>query len=138
MINEVVGADESWVGYYWGDKIESVGEDASPLITQEMVDDAADDEFNRVTLDNGTVLWFITEEQIGFVYADGIDNDGNGDIDEGIDLNVDDAAEIWYDGVDNDGDGHIDEFDERGSSWLDRFRKLQLQVIPYTTILFKS
>ena len=133
MIKEVDGANDSWVGYYWGDKIESIGEDASPLITQEMVDDAADDEFNRVTLDNGTVLWFITEEKIGFVYADGIDNDGDGDIDEGIDLYVDDASEIWYDGVDNDGDGHIDESDERGSSWLDRFGNT-ITGIPYTTV----
>jgi hypothetical protein len=98
-----------------------------------MVDDAADDEFNRVTLDNGTVLWFVTEEKIGFVYADGIDNDGDGDIDEGIDLYVDDASEIWYDGVDNDGDGHIDESDERGSSWLDRFGNT-ISGIPYTTV----
>ncbi|HIC37580.1 MAG TPA: hypothetical protein EYO80_07860, partial [Candidatus Marinimicrobia bacterium] len=135
MIKELKeeGADESWVGYYWGDKIESIGEDASPLITQEMVDDAADDEFNRYELDNGTVLWFVTEEKIGFVYADGIDNDGDGDIDEGIDLYVDDASEIWYDGVDNDGDGHIDESDERGSSWLDRFGNT-ITGIPYTTV----
>ena len=133
MIKEVDGANDSWVGYYWGDKIESIGEDASPLITQEMVDDAADDEFNRVTLDNGTVLWFVTEEKIGFVYADGIDNDGDGDIDEGIDLYVDDASEIWYDGGDNDGDGHIDESDERGSSWLDRFGNT-ITGIPYTTV----
>ena len=133
MIKEIDGADDSWVGYYWGDKIESIGEDASPLITQEMVDDAADDEFNRVTLENGTVLWFVTEEKIGFVYADGIDNDGDGDIDEGIDLYVDDASEIWYDGVDNDGDGHIDESDERGSSWLDRFGNT-IEGIPYTTV----
>ena len=135
MIKELKeeGADESWVGYYWGDKIESIGEDASPLITQEMVDDAADDEFNRYELDNGTVLWFVTEEKIGFVYADGIDNDGDGDIDEGIDLYVDDASEIWYDGVDNDGDGHIDESDERGSAWLDRFGNT-ITGIPYATV----
>ena len=135
MIKELKeeGADESWVGYYWGDKIESIGEDASPLITQEMVNAAADDEFNRYELDNGTVLWFITEEKIGFVYADGIDNDGDGDIDEGIDLYVDDASEIWYDGVDNDGDGHIDESDERGSAWLDRFGNT-ITGIPYATV----
>ncbi|MBT3216583.1 MAG: TonB-dependent receptor [Candidatus Marinimicrobia bacterium] len=122
MINEVDDADESWVGFLWGDKIATAGGEAgSPLITQEMVDKAASDAFNRFTLDNRITLWFVTADKIGKTYADGIDNNGDGAIDEGIDLGIDDESEAWYDGVDNDGDGEIDEADEIGSSWLDRF-----------------
>ena len=67
------------------------------------------------------VLWFVTEDRIGKIYADGIDNDGDGAIDEQIDIGIDDEEEAWVDGVDNDGDGLIDESDELGSAWLDRF-----------------
>jgi len=122
MIDHVDGADESWVGFYWGDGIASVGgEDGSPVITQEMINKAANDEFNRYTLESGKVLWFVTEEKLGYYYADGIDNDGNGYIDEQIDIGIDDAEEAWIDGIDNDGDGLVDESDELGSAWLDRF-----------------
>lgn len=121
MISQVEGADESWVGYYWGDHIEAYGEDGSPLITRDMIDAASSDEFNRYTLDNGNILWFVTEDKLGYVYADGIDNNGDGNIDEGIDRGVDDNSEAWVDGIDNDGDGFIDESDELGSAWLSRF-----------------
>ena len=122
MLGHVEGSDESWVGYYWGDYISEIGgEDGSPVITQAMVDEASLDPFNRYTLDNGMVLWFVTEDRIGKIYADGIDNDGDGAIDEQIDIGIDDEEEAWVDGVDNDGDGLIDERDELGSAWLDRF-----------------
>tara|TARA_Y100000590_G_scaffold87238_2_gene97812 strand:- start:5574 stop:9770 length:4197 start_codon:yes stop_codon:yes gene_type:complete len=124
MIYEVDGADESWVGNYWADNIaESTtgGELGSPVITQDMVDEASSDKFNRYTLPNGTVLWFVTSDRIGLAYKDGIDNNGDGEIDERIDIGIDDAAEVWFDGVDNDGDGFIDEQDEVGTSWLNRF-----------------
>ena len=115
MIAHVPGSDESWIGNYWGDMISaSGGEDASPTITAKMVEEASSDEFNRYTLENGTVLWFVTEDKIGNYYADGIDNDGDGYIDEQIDIGIDDEEEAWVDGVDNDGD-------ELGSAWLDRF-----------------
>ena len=58
---------------------------------------------------------------IGRAYADGLDNDGNGLIDTGIDEGIDEAKESWYDGFDNDGDGLVDERDETGSVWLGRF-----------------
>jgi len=44
----------------------------------------------------------------------------DGLIDEQIDEGIDDLAEVWYDGVDNDGDGEIDELDERGSGFTNR------------------
>ncbi|GIS73279.1 MAG: hypothetical protein CM1200mP10_28560 [Candidatus Neomarinimicrobiota bacterium] len=40
-------------------------------------------------------------------------------VDEGIDEGIDDLAEVWFDGIDNDGDGEIDELDELGTSWTD-------------------
>ena len=122
MIEHVDGADESWVGYYWGDYISANGgETGSPVITEEMVQEASSDQFNRYTLDNGMVLWYVTADKIGNYYADGIDNDGDGYVDEQIDIGIDDEEEAWVDGIDNDGDGHIDELDELGSAWLDRF-----------------
>ena len=122
MISEVSGSDQSWVGNYWGDFISpNGGEDASPTITAAMVEEASNDPFQRYTLDNGMVLWFVTEDKIGSYYADGIDNDGDGYVDEQIDIGIDDEEEAWVDGVDNDGDGYIDEVDELGSAWLDRF-----------------
>jgi len=126
MIEHVDGADESWVGKYWGDKISTNGESGSPKITQDMIDEASGTSFNRFTLDNGTVLWFVTQDRLGHFYADGIDNDGNGAIDERIDLGIDDQTEKWTDGIDNDGDGLIDEADEIGTSWLDRFESSAL------------
>ena len=125
MIDYVEGADESWVGYYWGDYIsESGGEDGSPTITQQMIDEASSDPFNRYTLPNGRILWYVTADKLGNIYADGIDNDGDGAIDEQIDIGIDDEEEAWVDGVDNDGDGLIDESDELGSAWLDRFESV--------------
>ena len=121
MIQHVKGADETWVGYYWGDYISADGEEGSPVVTQEMIDDASTDEFNRYTLDNGMTLWFVTQDKLGNSYADGIDNDSDGYIDEKIDIGIDDEEEAWVDGVDNDGDGLIDENDELGSAWLERF-----------------
>ncbi len=122
MIEHVDGADDSWVGYYWGDYISAAGgESGSPIITEAMVEEAAKDQFNRYTLDNGMVLWFVTADKIGNYYADGIDNDGDGYVDEQIDIGIDDEEEAWVDGIDNDGDGFIDEADELGSAWLDRF-----------------
>ena len=134
MINQVEDANETWIGNYWGDHIETYGEEGSPVITQDMIDDATSDEFNRFTLGNGTILWFVTADKLGHTYADGIDNDGDGGIDEGIDIGIDDRIETWYDGIDNDGDGLVDEADEIGNAWLDRFGS-NIEGIPYLTIM---
>ena len=122
MIPYIDGANESWVGLPMADGISlSGGESGSPIITQEMVDEASGDLFNRYTLSNGMVLWFVTDDKIGLYYADGIDNNGDGVVDESIDIGFDDDAEAFVDGIDNDGDGYIDENDELGTAWLDRF-----------------
>lgn len=114
-----------WTGLYYNDNIDELftagTEAGSPVITQEMVDAAADDPYNRYTLNNGTVLWGVTAEMLDRAYSDGLDNNGNGLIDEGIDTGIDDNTEIWYDAFDNDGDGEIDEKDEVGSRWISRF-----------------
>ena len=39
-----------------------------------------------VILDNGMILWYVTADKIGNYYADGIDNDGDGYVDEQIDI----------------------------------------------------
>ena len=115
------GALESWVGKYWGDGMAFTGEAGSPQVTQSMIDEALSDPFYRFTTNEGITLWYVTQDKIGWRYKDGIDNDGDGSIDDGIDYGIDDYAEKYFDGVDNDGDGLIDEGDERGSSWNNRF-----------------
>ncbi|MCH7763604.1 MAG: TonB-dependent receptor [Candidatus Marinimicrobia bacterium] len=127
--NGFIDENLSWVGLFYRDNIDEkfiAGTEAgSPVITQEMVDAAVNDSYNRYILDNGTILWGVTEDMIGRAYADGLDNNGDGRIDEGIDAGIDDLTEIWYDGFDNDGDGLVDEKDEIGSRWLSRFGSLK-------------
>ena len=120
MLNVIEGSDPNWVGKYWGDGMDFNGEPGSPIITQAMIDEASSDPFNRLTV-NGITLWYVTSDKLGWEYKDGIDNDGDGVIDDGIDYGIDDYGEIFFDGIDNDGDGLIDEGDERGSLWLNRF-----------------
>ena len=117
------GSDPSFVGRRFMDGIDGTfpdGETDSPIITEDMVATAASDPFHRYTLENGIVLWGVTDDKIGKKYTDGIDNDYDGMIDEGIDEGIDDLAEVWFDGVDNDGDGEIDELDEWGTTWTSR------------------
>ncbi|MDP6169671.1 MAG: TonB-dependent receptor [Candidatus Marinimicrobia bacterium] len=140
MIGHVEGSDESWIGHYWGDYISDTGgEDGSPIITQQMIDEASTDPFNRFTLPNGMVLWYVTSDKLGKIYADGVDNNGDGAIDELIDIGIDDEEEIWVDGIDNDGDGLIDESDELGSAWLDRFgRTTDTKYLEATTTIYTN
>ena len=125
MLGVWEGSEAYWVGRRFADNIDNEnfirdGEVGSPEISQEMIDMAASDPFHRYTLANGMILWFVTQEKLGKKYADGIDNNNDGLIDEKIDSGIDDDPERWYDGVDNDGDGEIDELDEIGMSWTDR------------------
>lgn len=83
------------------------GETDSPTITQAMIDQAAGDApyYRYQVPGTDIILYDVKAEDLGTIYADGIDNDGDGatdeDIDEGIDEMVDEARD---DGIDNDGD----------------------------------
>mgnify|MGYP000216928848 FL=1 len=119
------GTNNDWTGPRFGDGVDNPiftdAEKGSPIIDSAMVIEALQDPYGRYFLDNGLVLYGIDYEDIGRGYIDGIDNDGDGAIDEGIDRGIDEAGEIWFDGIDNDNDGEIDEYDEIGDQWLDRF-----------------
>lgn len=123
--NGWIDENPNWVGLRFGDGIDNRtpfpqdAETGSPLITSGMLE--GEIAGNGID-DNGNGLIDETSEHIGLAYADGIDNDGDGLIDEGIDSGIDndDRNEPWYDGIDNDGDGEIDEPDEVGDRWLRR------------------
>ncbi|MDX1530430.1 MAG: hypothetical protein R3362_02790, partial [Rhodothermales bacterium] len=75
------------------------------VVTQALVDAAAGDPYGRVQTPEGTILYAIGPEDLGRCYADGIDNDGDGAVDEGIDEGIDEMIdESRADGIDNDGD----------------------------------
>ncbi|NQU67812.1 MAG: hypothetical protein HQ510_07720 [Candidatus Marinimicrobia bacterium] len=82
----------------------------SPVITQEMVDEATNDPFHRYrvmqdTVWTGIILYDVGIEDLGKPYADGIDNDNDKATDEGIDEGIDEMIdESRDDGIDNDGD----------------------------------
>lgn len=120
----------SWSGNNWtgpkiGDGIDNPffydAEVGSPVVDSAMVAIAMNDPYGRYFLDNGIILYDLDYGDVGWAYIDGVDNDGDGEIDEGIDKGIDDNSEIWYDNIDNDGDGEIDETDEIGTAWLNRF-----------------
>jgi len=78
----------------------------SPLVSAEMVLAASLDPWNRYRVP-GTdiILYDVKEEDIGKPYADGLDNDGDGAVDEGIDEGIDEMIdESRDDFIDNDGD----------------------------------
>ncbi|MBA65772.1 MAG: hypothetical protein CMG55_08230 [Candidatus Marinimicrobia bacterium] len=78
----------------------------SPVITAEMVSIASNDAWHRYKVPGtNIILYDLGSEDIGKSYADGIDNDGDGAIDEGIDEGIDEMIdESRDDGIDNDGD----------------------------------
>jgi outer membrane receptor protein involved in Fe transport len=123
--NGFIDENDDWAGLMYSDNIDGMfpigTEEGSPTITEAMVAEAAGDPYNRYYLDNGIILWGVTEDMIGRYYADGMDNNGDGLIDNGIDEGIDENDESWYDGFDNDSDGLIDEKDEIGSRWINRF-----------------
>ena len=82
------------------------GDANSPVVTSEMIAEAASDSKRRYFVP-GTdiVLYSLGSEDLGKAYKDGIDNDGDGAIDEGIDEGIDEMIdESRDDGIDNDGD----------------------------------
>ena len=78
----------------------------SPLITEEIIDAAAADEWKRYAVPNSNIILYdVNTEDLGKPYADGIDNDGDGAIDEGIDEGIDEMIdESRDDFIDNDYD----------------------------------
>ncbi|MDZ7763003.1 MAG: hypothetical protein U5K00_01060 [Melioribacteraceae bacterium] len=102
----MVEADD--IGYAYKDNIDNNdnGEEGSPTITQAMIDQAAGDApYFRYRVNNKIILYNVVQSTLDMKYADGIDNDGNGivdeNIDEGIDVMIDEARD---DGIDNDYD----------------------------------
>lgn len=126
MLHVWENSDPSFVGRAYKDGIKTGhggAEPGSPVITEAMIDAASNDPIFHRYYVPGTdiILWNVTADMLGFEYADGIDNDFNGAIDDGIDSGIDDINEHWYDGIDNDNDGEIDEVDETGTRWINRF-----------------
>ncbi|MCI0707142.1 MAG: hypothetical protein L0Y80_06650 [Ignavibacteriae bacterium] len=81
------------------------GEGGSPTITQSMIDAAVGDPFLRYKVNAKVILYNVTPSTLGMKYADGVDNDNDGavdeNIDEGIDVLIDESRS---DGIDNDYD----------------------------------
>lgn len=118
-IVHIVGLDANDVGLAYKDGIDNdnsaveptpnyplLSEPGSPTVTQEMIDAAAGDMYGRYRVP-GTdiVLYSVGPEDLGLAYADGLDNDGDGAVDEGIDEGIDEMTdESRADGIDNDGD----------------------------------
>jgi hypothetical protein len=78
----------------------------SPLVDEEMITAASVDTWKRYKVP-GTeiILYDVGEEDLGKPYRDGIDNDGDGAVDEGIDEGIDEMIdESRDDFIDNDGD----------------------------------
>lgn len=83
-----------------------LSEPGSPLVTQEMINAAASDPYGRYLIQEaGILLYDLGPEDLGKAYADGLDNDEDGAIDEGIDEGTDEMIdESRADGIDNDQD----------------------------------
>lgn len=83
------------------------GEDNSPVVTQDMINQAAQDApYYRYRVP-GTkiILYHLVQADLGKKYADGIDNNGDGAVDENIDEGIDEMIdERRDDHIDNDGD----------------------------------
>ncbi len=97
------------IGYGYRDFIDNNdnGEENSPVITQSIIDQAAGDApYYRYKIPGkNIILYDVKNEDIGKRYADGIDNDGDGAIDEFIDENIDEMVDERRDDfIDNDGD----------------------------------
>ena len=114
----LIGVDETDLGLGFADGIDNdnsavtpsaaypyLYETDSPVVTQAMIDQAASDPFRRYRVSPSIILYDVGPEDLGKAYADGIDNDDDGAIDEGIDEGIDEMIdESREDGIDNDGD----------------------------------
>jgi hypothetical protein len=85
-------------------------EPGSPTVTQEMIDAAASDApyYRYRVPGTDIVLYDVRSGDFGLPYADGVDNDNDGAVDEGIDEGIDEMIdERRDDGIDNDGDWRV-------------------------------
>ncbi len=83
------------------------GEEDSPVVTQEIIDLAANDApyFRYKITGTNIILYDVKQEDLGKKYADGIDNDNNGAVDEFMDEGIDEMMdESRNNGIDDDGD----------------------------------
>ena len=121
-IIHIIGLDNSDLGLPFADGIDNnadpsdpylleypigLGADVDgPLVDSSMVLTASEDLWKRYHVPNtNIILYDVNLEDIGKPYADGIDNDGDGAIDEGIDEGIDEMIdESRDDFIDNDGD----------------------------------
>jgi len=121
-IIHIIGLDEDDLGFPFADGIDNnanpenpyaleypFGQGAdvnSPVITAEMVETASSDEWRRYAVPNSSIILYdVNTEDLGKPYADGIDNDGDGAVDEGIDEGIDEMIdESRDDFIDNDYD----------------------------------
>ncbi len=90
-----------------GPPIDYLWEPGSPVVTQAMITAAASDApyYRYRVPGTSIVLYDVKAEDLGSPYADGIDNDNDGAVDEGIDEGIDEMIdERRDDGIDNDGD----------------------------------
>ena len=121
-IVHLIGVDDSDVGLSFKDGIDNddshvqptpnypfLSEPGSPLVTQDMIDQAAGDAYGRYRVPGtNIILHQVGPEDLGKAYADGIDNDQDGAIDEGIDEGIDEMIdESRSDGIDNDRDWNV-------------------------------
>ena len=121
-IIHLISVDEADLGLPYADNIDNDGNpDApyaneypygtgidvnSPVVTQEMIDEAANDPYRRYRVPGTDIILYDVEiNDLGKSYADGVDNDNDGAIDEGIDEGIDEMIdESRDDFIDNDGD----------------------------------
>ena len=83
-------------------------EEGSPTITQTMIDQAKNDPYYRYRVNSKIVLYNVVQSTLGKFYADGIDNDSNGAIDDGIDEGIDVMVDEARDnGLDDDYDWNV-------------------------------
>ena len=86
------------------------GEEGSPLITQEIINLAANDApYFRYKIPGAKIILYdVKAEDLGKKYSDGIDNDDNGAIDEYMDDGIDEMIdESRNNGIDDDGDWNL-------------------------------
>lgn len=101
--------EEDDVNHAFKDNIDNDGdgEEGSPVVTQAIIDAAAQDApyYRYEVPGSNVILYDVKSEDLGKKYADGIDNDGNGAVDEYMDEGIDEMIdESRNNGIDDDGD----------------------------------